>query len=744
MARRLIRNRGLSEIIGFFVLLLILIAVLVPLGLYLLSSPAQQEQAKQSANGYKLTAEQQLSEFAIAYAQGDATPQLPAVLPVYTNGNLYLVFPGGQNPEVPVTVKAYLVEYSTGSGSEWLTLNTNLPVLVSKSNSTFYNGYKAIEIPLSSIYNLNPNNIERVAIVTQLGNIIYAYPPTAIPLPKIPSLAVFINLQPKSLTVVANPQFQALCPSSGSIALTQLVKEYGGTVTFSGSFANALLNASTGTALKMDMAYIGPICFTTDSFSTPLNNPAATFKGIMNGTFDCANMMIKGTIQGYFTSPGFISVEGASVNGITLNGGFINTSMKVTGLSGNLNFIPQSISFALSNQPVLPGEIIIKNAQAVSLNLVNVSVDGTFSGTFSGILNGKKVTISGSNKQIDGTVEEGTLTGSITEMTFTQRIVTVTNSFGFTQAICYSPGGIAGTISQAELETVVTNFNGTTIGSASVKYINASPTVPTPGLFTDFGVNEDTYNVSFNSLSGEVILSGADGNIGEQSPITVTFPVQPNFLGQYPSTCDSIDEFDGVIDGTMNLDNGEYMQLGSLFSNVIISIPQNAYNPDSNNGLVTGTGFNNGFYIVTPLVIRVSFELDNPSNMTDEFTMMPIAVKELYYFTFLGQNQQNQQPITGYAEYIGTADVVLNPEIVIPPFHNATYTYTVDIPVTGSFFNVPNIQDIHNPQALNNGKVEYVEVNLGLVTPNGYEATTQIIVTPYNLITYPVSGSSSS
>jgi hypothetical protein len=710
MARRL-KNRGLSEIIGFFILFILLVAILVPLGLYLLSLPTQQAQAQESASSYKNLAEQQLSEFQPTYNPTQPSPVLPPLYLTYQNGNLYVILTDGENPSVPVIIKAYLINYS----SQWLVLPTHLILSSTNINATYADYYKSIEIPLASIYNLDTSEIKTVAVVTQYGNIIYAYPPTYLPLPKLKPTAAFLSVVPKSLTVLQEPQFETIGISGGE-PLTQFLEQYGGTVSFNGLFGPALLNASPGSkALELDLAWSGPIEFTTASIFNNLPNPLAEFSGYFNGSFANAYIEISGQFSGYFTSPNSISLNGEA-QGITLNGGFINASLKdVIDFSGNISFLPGSY---FSQLPLTP-QFTISNAKDVNIKIVNASVDGVFNGTFIGYINGEYKELKGNTIKISGTIENGTLVGNITEMSFSQVYITQL----FNQQ--YLGGYISGNMPEAgdiQLNSVIVDAN---IISSELRYLNAS-SILTPALFFPPSYS---YNVSVNELDGSATVNDASGSITTTENTELIFYQSPSLFNQGLS----VQVFDGTIDGTLNFEgSNEYIQLGGAFSYDILSV-----NPNQimrNNGYITTNSFL-GISIVTPIVLKFQFEVENPTNVTEVFTQMPVAIKLDEYYSLSGA--PNEQSFY-YVSFIGVNDVILS-HLKVAPLQNVTKTITISIPVTGIF--TPYIQDIHNPNNLNNGEIEYIEMNVGLTTSNGYTFSTEIVVTPYAVYTYPSSTS---
>jgi hypothetical protein len=717
MARRL-NKRGLSEIIGFLILLVLLVAILVPLGLYLLSLPTQQAQAQESASSYKNLAEQQLSEFQPTYNPNEPSPVLPPLYLTYQNGNLYIILTSGRNPSVPVIIKAYLIDCN----SQWRVFPTHLIVSSTNINATYADYYEAIEIPLAQIYSLDPSKIVTVAVVTQYGNIIYAYPPTYLPLPKLKPAAAFLSLVPKSLTVLQELQFETVPLPSGGEPLTQFLEQFGGTASFNGLFGSALLNASPGSkALNLDLAWSGPIMFTTNSLLANLPNPLANFYGYFNGSFSDAYIEISGQLSGYFLSPNSISLNGKA-QGITLNGGFINATLKdVVDFSGNISFLPGSYFIQL---PLTP-QFTILNANNVNIIIVNTSVNGVFNGTFKGYINGNYEVLKGNNIKISGFINNGTLVGNIITMSFSQSYIIQQYSLLPYQ---YLGGYISGDVSGAKEIQLNSVIADSSISSSEISYLNASTQLTPSMLFPP----TYSYNVSVNELNGKAIVNGATGSITTSKNTEIVFNQNPNLLLN-PGL--SVQVFNGVIDGTLNFEgSNEYIQLGGAFSYDILSI--NPSQIANNNGYITTTSpFSSSVSIVTPIVLKFQFEVENPTNVTEVFTQMPVALKLDEYFSLSGA--PNEQAF--YISYLGVSDVILNPPLNVSPLQNVTETITISIPVTGIF--TPNIEDIHNPHNLINGIIEYIEMNVGLTTSNGYTFSAEIVVTPYAVYTYPSSTS---
>jgi hypothetical protein len=713
MARRL-NKRGLSEVIGFFILLILLVAILVPLGLYLLSLPTQQAQAQESASSYKNLAEEQLSEFQPTYNPNEPSPVLPPLYLTYQNGNLYIILTDGKNPSVPVIIKAYLIECN----SKWLVFPTHL-IVSSTTNATYADYYKAIEIPLAQIYNLDISEIKTVAVVTQYGNIIYAYPPTYLPIPKLKPTAAFLILDPKSLTVLQKPQFETV-PSG---YLTQILERFGGTVTFTGGGGGCtFLTGPNGEPLKLDLDWSGPI----DFFDTiPWLNPLAKFYGYFNGSFSGANIEISGQLSGDFLSPNSVSLNGMA-KGITLNGGFIYGSLKdVIDFSGNISFLPGTTC----SPPLMIPYFSISNAKDVNITIVNASVDGLFDGTFKGYINGTYEVLNGNNEIISGTIENGTLVGNIIEMSFSQlytcqKIYTSPFSPELSE-YKFLGGYTSGNIPEAgdiQLNTVIVDSS---ISSSELSHLDASsqpcPLAPLSLTYS--------YEISVNELNGSASVNGASGNITTTENTEVSFYTGPFPYQAYYTI--SVQDFSGIIDGTLIYSSSGFpIVLGAGPSYDTLSI--NASQIANNNGYVWTNVFG-GIPIVTPLVLKFQFEVENPTNVTEVFIQMPITIKLDEFLSGFPKGQAYQ------GSFLAVSDVILNPPLVVPPLQNVTKTITITIPVTGILSSSTKVTD--NPSILNSGTIVYIEMNVGLTTSNGYMISAEIVVTPYAVYTYPGSTS---
>ncbi|MUM65754.1 hypothetical protein D1867_10985 [Acidianus infernus] len=662
------RVKGLSEVIGFIILLIIALAILVPLGFYLTSLPTKQEQAQENAESYKALAAQQISEFQPVYNPQSPSPVLPPVYLTYTDGSLYFILTSSKNPPIPVVVKAYLIEY----GNNWLVEKTNLVVTSTTVNSTYANTYKAIEIPLTSIYKLNPANIKAVAILTNLGNIIYAYPPTYIPLPSVKPEAIFISTNTLSICILKNPKFELICKC---LYLIDLAKQLGtNTLTFWLSSFSYLTAPPGRDYLKLDLSWYGPIAFCGSSSSC-----LAKFEGYFNGSFSHAYIKIDGNISNaYFIVPRstfptlLLTQRNVIINGIAQNIIFTDSLVNNACIINATN-----INICVGS----PSCLVIKDAVNANLHITNSTGCIVFNGTFKGYVYGVYEQKSGKGISISGCIDNGSLIGNITSIKLT------------------SGEGINGCIASAH----EIKINSATIsGSIASGKIEAC---------------ETEGEIELGELAnGKVVVEGANGYVTTSQNTIVKFLPNPNsFLDKT-----SVRLFSGIIDGKLNFIN-DCLELCNLLSPVIISIPPSALNMDDNNGYIKTLG-----YVITPIKIRFSLQLVNPTNVTEVFTQMPIAIKVSADF----------QPNSLFTHncFLGSTTVQLSPPLVLQPFSSENQTFTVSIPVT--LINKPQIQNLKSP-CINCFQIQYIELTIGLRSTSGYTFTTTILVTPNQIITYP-------
>lgn len=270
MAR--VRRKGLSEAIGFLIILILVIAILIPVGFLILSLPSSQAQSLSSANQYKYIAQEQLlqdfepstlTSASILTSSGKTiqyTYFVPPIVFVYNEQNnkeACFIFTTNQNPPVPIVIKSLLI-----NNNGWKIYPTNLDVTIRNAKSTPL-GYMAIEIELPV------PNVGGLGAVTQYGNIIYASPFIPPPSPPHPGPGPG-----------ANP-FTTIPPFTTKInePLQEFLQQYGGN---SAAVSGAYLNGSYFDGSWYDPMYLS-------SGSSP-----SMFEGSMSGQFTSANISLDG------------------------------------------------------------------------------------------------------------------------------------------------------------------------------------------------------------------------------------------------------------------------------------------------------------------------------------------------------------------------------------------------------------------------------------------------------------------
>lgn len=145
-------KKGLSPVIGMVFVLLVMLVVMIPIAYLITATPAKYNQASASVQPIFNNAEEQMKEV--------NSPSSPVGF-YYDNssGKAYIVYFG--TPPVSINISYFLV-YTNNQIK-------NISINNVKSYSTTYNGYPAIVYSIGSGYKL-------VAMVTTLGNIIYANP----------------------------------------------------------------------------------------------------------------------------------------------------------------------------------------------------------------------------------------------------------------------------------------------------------------------------------------------------------------------------------------------------------------------------------------------------------------------------------------------------------------------------------------------------------------------------------------
>jgi len=180
------KRKGLSEVVGFLILLMIVIVALVPLAIIMFSQPSTQQQQIENAQVYKNLAIQQYQDLVSGKLSSFSNSSMPPVEFLYKcNGYVLFVFTTTQPPPVPLEIK-YLEVYN---GTQWVILQIvkqgNMYVAVPTNQvptsgisvapndtNAYYDGYPAIliKLPLSAIpYH---NQAQYVKAVTQYGDVV--------------------------------------------------------------------------------------------------------------------------------------------------------------------------------------------------------------------------------------------------------------------------------------------------------------------------------------------------------------------------------------------------------------------------------------------------------------------------------------------------------------------------------------------------------------------------------------------
>ena len=194
-------KRGLSEVIGMLIFLVIIIAIVVPVAMIMLSQPTIQQQQIESVLPYRNLAQEQYNDFQPIQIESplfSSSRSSLLVQPVYLVYNesantIGFIFTSNSSLPIPLIVK-YL---SVFNGSQWVILNIShqgnkwwakvtdsIPsggVLIAPNESNaeisirenlIYEGLKIIQIQLPvQPYDGQPSF---VSVVTQYGNVIYA------------------------------------------------------------------------------------------------------------------------------------------------------------------------------------------------------------------------------------------------------------------------------------------------------------------------------------------------------------------------------------------------------------------------------------------------------------------------------------------------------------------------------------------------------------------------------------------
>jgi len=181
------KRRGISEAIGFIILIMILLTVLIPLTLIIISQPNNQLNQIKNVQVYKTITKNQYTLFQSTQQQNSTV--MPSVFFIYNKSGNNAEFILTNNLSTPLIIK-YLTVFN---GSNWVylniiknnsniiivkptdsMLNNTTGLLVSPSdNNTIFGQYPAIKIQLSGIRPYD-NQSNDVVAITQYGNMIYA------------------------------------------------------------------------------------------------------------------------------------------------------------------------------------------------------------------------------------------------------------------------------------------------------------------------------------------------------------------------------------------------------------------------------------------------------------------------------------------------------------------------------------------------------------------------------------------
>ncbi|MEM3316044.1 hypothetical protein [Metallosphaera sp.] len=691
-----LRSKGLSEAIGFLIILILMVAVLIPVGFLILGLPSSQVESVNSATQYKSVAQEQYQDFEVDTLTNTGGPAQPIYFVYNGTGKAYIVFITDQNPPVPLLIKSLLVD-SNG----WKIFHMNLNVSLGKVNSSLL-GYKAIEIPVP----LDPKEAQDVAIVTQYGNIFYASPVTIIPSLALREPIGIAALSLSSYDVIQEPNFVSarVGTSSNSFSLnppseslSTFLKQYGGNGI---TFTDGELIASHGESASYNGSWFGPIDFVpSNTFS--FTQPQPTFEGKMQGQFRDANLTVNqgyfaGTmklVQGFSFSPNGLWISDVSTDPISM------TNLEIwRDFSGNFNNINLTLIPPLFF--ITPPALGIQLSGLGTFYFNNVSVSSAkIDGKFTGYINGKLNELTG-NYSINGIINNGTFTGKIenADVGFA-----VQNNFLLTTIL---PGYISGT------------FNGNiTLPSSSLGYVALNGQFDGTINNGFFGPQGNGYSGFNGELEGTFSLSAGygDGTFGTLSNGQIDFPTS-NFLGSSLA----FSSFDGNIDGTFDL-NGNYIQLGAYGTFNIISL-----NGHTDMNITSGSIFPY-VSIIQPLVINVSMAIANPGNETLIISSLVANIEEEATFT-----QSGGSSFSG--TIYGSANDTLNPQIAVPPINVQYYNIKIIIPVTSIFSSGLSQQKYFNASSFFYTP-GFIKLDLSLLESNGYSVSYSTIIPP---LTVPV------
>ncbi|MBB5255035.1 hypothetical protein [Sulfurisphaera ohwakuensis] len=714
-----IKKKGLSEVVGFFILLIILLAVLIPLGIYMFSQPTIQTQSAESANSYKNLATEQFRDFQPVVFNAGGFAVAPVYF-IYQDGNVYFVFVNKQNPPVTLVIKALEVF----NGKTWVTQPVNVVVSTSYATTTFA-GFPAIQITLKeSPYN---NQASYVAAVTQYGNIIYASPPYVLPIAKLIKPLGIASINPYNFSIIEEPGFQQVEETSDCVPLVNFIHSINGPYSNTMTFLGDYLTGNKSLPFSYEGYWFGPIAYPSQSSQSP-----PSFKGIMKGIFVGANFTFAGANDGYFTGS-LGSSQGYPI---------YFTNGKAESATFNNSFILGSISGVFSGSIIIPGGAInnyflaTSNQLSVTLKgeegtyyIANVTGSITFNGKFNGYVNGMHEYVDGNNKVINGMINNGTLTGEIISATFTPGYVTV-QQFGIAQQqyvngyinvsntqISITANGISNLLGQLVAAPII---SGTFTNAV---FSNAMANSPTQSAFLLF---PSPFNVTLNDYVGNLTLSNNHA-VGEFNG-EIVFP-----QNQYALSVVAVSDFDGYINGVFS--GGYDYLLGGFLSPVTLSVIE------SNASVLPAYSFplfsKYEYNVLSPLVIKVQVAIGNPSNVTLEFTKVQVAMKAEGILQLIGQSATPAQPFS--ATLYGSVEDELNKPIIVTPLNVSNFTLYLTVPINSVFSSSQIFPPSSNQQyeAIESFTVDYIELYLTFVEPNGYGITVSTVIPPYYI---PVSG----
>lgn len=719
-------TKGISTVIGFLLVIVILFAVLVPAAFYVLELPNQQQQSIVQASPYMDLAQRQMSEFQVSQAGG--TLGVPPVVFLYGGGNVaYFVFPTERNPPVPVTIRGLLFQEGN---SQWVARSiTPLNLTISNANSTF-EGFRAIEVPV-------PQGVIQVAAVTNLGRIIYAVPPYSIPLPKLRQPLGIIEVDPTNFAVLSQAQEKFVQLNSPE-SLTQFLSAYGGTASLTGF--NLVSGNNLGSISFSGVGWDGPLQPYTELNGLIQSAEGAIFQGSLSGQFSGASLeLIGGNFNGLlygissiFGKSPFLSLSGVTFDGMIGTAQF-SGSIQVNIFQGNIE-IP-SLSNSLSTS--VP-TILLKGGE-IDVNVTCLSL--SYSGSMGPRINGFIITPSGVVTKYNGTLGSlgsvvllnGSVEGSIGTGTLTISQVSNTGLFLTNFLAGNMTGSIDDSLATFQPQSNAIIIDGTLNGSieqSTITLPNPSSFL-TPGYFNisgEFNV-ENGGNMTIEGLSGNGTLStlSSEGQI-----VFPTMGILPNLAG----VSGGFGDFSGYINGqfypmsgggNLVIPTGQG-SLGGLVSGTytVISLGKTG----STDAYIEGGSLASGGYVITPIIVKFNLLVANPSNETVYFNYTTVVLRS--YVTFALVNNGGNTPTSGTnenGEIFG--DVYLHKDIMVSPLNVTNITYIVPVPVT-SF----NFQTYVNgaggqsapPTSIFIENTLYTDLQVGLISSQGYEASTSVMI----------------